>query len=250
MKKKRAWYEQKEFWYAVQPILFNKNRWAQAPQEVEDIISLLGIKPGSKMLDLCCGVGRHSIEFARRGFNVIGVDVNAKYLQEARKRAAKAGLHIEFIQYDMRRFSKPNTFDTVVNLFTSFGFFESQEEDYRVAQNVYSSLKKNGVFLIDVMGKEILARIFRERDWYEIDGITVLEERKTTGGWDRIECRWIMLKGSKRKEFKISLKLYSAVELSALLSKVGYKKVNVYGDLSVAPYDNKAKRLVVLAHKK
>jgi len=249
MKHKKPWYENSDFWRTAGPVLFRKGRWEMAPEEVEHIISLLQIKPGAKVLDLCCGVGRHSIALARRGFKVTGVDVTPHYLREARHKAKKAKLNIEFIKDDMRRFYRRNTYDVVINLFGSFGYFENQRDDYRVAKNAYSSLRKNGTFIIELMGKEVLARIFQKRDWYEIDDTIVLEERKTDKDWKRIESRWIIVKSRRRKEFTISLRLYSAVELSDLLQSVGFKKTDIYGNLTGAPYDQVAKRLVVVAHK-
>ena len=249
MKNKKPWYENNDFWRTVGPVLFRKSRWEMASEEVGHVISLLRIEPGAKVLDLCCGVGRHSIELARRGFKVTGVDITPHYLREARHKAKKAKLNIEFIKDDMRNFRRRNAYDVVINLFGSFGYFRDQRDDYRVAKNAYSSLKKNGSFIIELMGKEILARIFQKRDWYEIDDTIVLEERKTDKDWKRIESRWIIVKGKRKKEYTISLRLYSAVELSALLQSVGFRKIDVYGDLKGSPYDQVAKRLVVVAHR-
>ncbi len=249
MKKGIPWYERKGFWRTTGPLLFRKGRWEMAPEEVKHVISLLQIKQGAEVLDLCCGVGRHSIELTRRGCRVTGVDTTAQYLKEARHRAKKAKLNIEFIKDDMRCFCRRNSYDVVINLFSSFGYFEDQKDDYRVAKNVYNSLKKNGIFIIELMGKEVLARIFQKRDWYEIGDMTILEERKTSEDWSRIHSRWIILKSKKRKEFNISLRLYSAVELSLLLKNIGFRRIDVYGDLTGSPYDHTAKRLVVVAHK-
>lgn len=249
MKKRKPWYKEKDFWQTVGPVLFRKGRWDMAPQEVEHVVSLSQIKKGAQVLDLCCGVGRHSIEFARRGFTVTGVDVTPHYLKEARRKAQKAKLSVEFIKDDMRRFQRRNTYNVVINLFGSFGYFEDQRDDYRVAKNVYVSLKKKGTFIIELMGKEVLARIFQKRDWYEIDDTLVLEERTTDRDWKRIDSRWVIIKGRERKEFTISLRLYSAVELSTLLQSAGFRRIDVYGDLTGAPFDQKAKRLVVVAHK-
>jgi hypothetical protein len=99
------------------------------------------------------------------------------------------------------------------------------------------------------MGKEVLARIFRERDWYEIDGILILEERKVHRNWTWIESRWILIKDGKKVEHQISLRLYSAAEFSALLKECGFNSIDVYGDLAGAPYDHTAKRLILVAHK-
>jgi SAM-dependent methyltransferase len=122
-------------------------------------------------------------------------------------------------------------------------------DDRRVAENVYRSLRENGVFLIDTMGKEVLARVFRERDWYEVNDILVLQERKVSSNWSWMENRWIMVKDGKTEESRLSHRLYSAAELTALLSGCGFSATEVYGDLTGAPYDHTAKRLVVVAHK-
>jgi SAM-dependent methyltransferase len=182
--------------------MFHERRWEKAQEEVANITSLLKASPGASVLDLCCGPGRHSLQLARSGFSVTGVDRTRTYLQKARKQAETEGLKIEFIQDDMRSFCRPGGFDAAINLFTSFGYFEDVNDDRRVAANVYRSLKEKGVFLIDIMGKEVLARIFRERDWYELDNTMVLEERKVCANWSWMESRWLMIKDGKIDEFR------------------------------------------------
>lgn len=243
------WHEEDSFWQAVGPILFSDRRWADAPMEVADLISLLGIEPGARVLDLCCGEGRHSLELARRGFHVAGVDRMSTYLERARERAQEEGLQVEFVKDDMRTFCRPDAFDAVVNVFTSFGYFEDPDDDRQVVMNAYRSLRSGGSFLLDTMGKEVLARVFRERDWQGEDGITVLRETKVAGNWSRSENRWVILKDGARREVELSLRLYSAVEISSLLNGCGFAAVDIYGDLKGGPYDHTAKRLIVVAKK-
>ena len=192
-----AWHEQDAFWMKWAPVMFHGRRWEKAAEEVANIISLLNIGETASVLDLCCGPGRHSLQLARQGFSVTAVDRTKMYLERARKQAETEGLKIEFIQDDMRRFCRPGSFDVAINLFTSFGYFEDANEDRQVAANVYCSLKEKGVLLIDIMGKEVLARIFRERDWYELDNTMVLEERKVCANWSWMENRWLMIKDGK-----------------------------------------------------
>jgi len=243
------WHEQNGFWEMVYPILFSQRRLSETLTEVDSIMSLLGISAGACILDLCCGMGRHSLEFARRGFIVTGVDRTPFYLKKAIKSARTEGLSVEFIQDDMRKFRRTNGFDAVINLFTSFGYFEDVEDDRQVVKNVYYSLKSGGVFLLEMMGKEILARIFLERGWREEDGIIVLEERKLNKDWGWIDNRWIMFRGDRRKEYRVSHRLYSAVELSTLLRETGFGQIDVFGGLDGSLYDHTAKRLVVVARK-
>jgi len=249
MQEVKPWYEDDLFWETVAPVLFSERRWSDAPTEVEDVVSLLGISPGAKVLDLCCGVGRHSLELARRGFHVTGVDKTAPYLETARRQAKAEGLGIEFVQDDMRTFCRPDAFDAVVNLFTSFGYFEDLEDDRQVVMNLYRSLRGGGAFLLDLMGKEVLARVFQERHWHEEEGLIVLQEVAVSENWGWVENRWIIVQNGEKREFKISHRLYSAAELSALLRECGFDRVDVYGDVKGAPYDHMAKRLVAVAHR-
>jgi SAM-dependent methyltransferase len=246
---KREWHEDDRFWERTAPFQFSERRWAAAPEEAERIIALLGLEPGAAVLDLCCGPGRHSLELARRGFKVAGVDRMAQFLEEARRRAETEGLQIELVREDMRVFRRPGAFDAAINLFTSFGYFEDLKEDRKVLENIYDSLRPGGRLLLDVMGKEVLARIFRERDWIEEDGLILLEERRLHDGWSRIETRWIIVQGGKRQEFTLKLRLYSGAELATLLQEVGFRTVELFGSLEGAPYDQKAKRLIAYAMK-
>ena len=244
-----AWHERDAFWVKWAPFLFGEQRWQQTPQEVTEIVSLLGIAPGAAVLDLCCGPGRHSLELARRVFAVTGVDVTRAYLDQAGGRAEAEGLSVEFIEEDMRAFRRPESFDAAINVFTSFGYFEDIEDDRRVAANVYLSLKEGGAFLIDLMGKEVLARIFQERHWSEVDGALVLQELRVCRDWSWIENRWIMIGDGESEEYSISHRLYSAAELKSLLTGCGFDAVEAYGSLSGTPYDTAARRLVIVARK-
>ena len=248
MRELKTWYEDDGFWERVSPILFGEKHWIAASTQIDQIAKLLDAKPPAVILDLCCGLGRHSLELARRGFTVTGVDRTAVYLKKARKQAATEELKIDFVQEDMRQFSRPNTFDAVVNLYTSFGYFENPAEDRRVLVNMHRSLKDGGRLLMEMMGKEVLARIFRERDWREENGVIWLEERKVSKDWTWIDCRWVLLQDDKRNEFKISHRLYSAAELTALLKDCGFRSVDIHGNLAGAPYDQNAERLVVVAY--
>jgi len=249
MAENQSWYNQDDFWTTFESLLFNQKRLADSALQVDQIIKLLQIEQGEKILDLCCGIGRHSLEFTRRGFDVTGVDRTTFYLDKAQNQSKAEDLNIEFVNEDMRNFCLADTFDVVINMFTSFGYFEKVEDDRRVVENVYRSLKSGGKFLIEIMGKELITRDFRERDWNEINGFIILEERRLLNNWDKIENRWIILKDNQQIEYKFVLRLYSAKELTSLLTQCGFSDIEVYGSLAGIDYDHNAKRLVVLARK-
>lgn len=244
-----VWHEQDDFWELVP--MFTARHWEIAPEQVDFVVSVLGIEPGAAVLDLPCGVGRHSLELARRGYRVTGVDRTAAYLQAARETAAAEDLELELIQADMREFVRPGAFDAAINLYTSFGYFEDPAEDRLVAENFWRSLKPGGALVMQMMGKEVLARIFSPRDWQELpDGSLFLQERTVTDDWSWVENRWILVKEEQRREWAVSHRLYDGAGLKALLLDVGFESVALYGGPAEdVPYDTSAQQLTAVARK-
>ncbi|HJT54986.1 MAG TPA: class I SAM-dependent methyltransferase, partial [Ktedonobacteraceae bacterium] len=109
--------------------------------EVKCIIHLLKLPPGSTILDLCCGHGRHSIELAKRGYRVTGQDLSEVFLQHAQSDAEKQGVQVRWMQSDMRNIPFENEFDAVINIFTAFGYLENEDEDQLVLQQIQKALK-------------------------------------------------------------------------------------------------------------
>jgi SAM-dependent methyltransferase len=249
MKRNTAWFDNEAFWAAFKPSLFGEERWLLAARDAEPLTTLLHLKPGARVLDLCCGPGRFSIELAGRGFKVTGVDRTAFYLAEARRRAKQAKLHVEFVREDMRRFVRRSAFDACINMFTSFGYFEDPADDLRVCRHVLQSLRPGGRFLIQAAGKEWLARHFQPSDWHETAGALVLEERKVAPGWTGLENRWVIIRKGEVREFRFFLRVYSGVELRDLLRRAGFAKADIYGGLNGEPYDHTTRWLVAVAQK-
>ncbi len=97
------------------------------------------------------------------------------------------------------------------------------------------------------MGKEVLARKCRPRDWRERDGMILLEEREVTDDWSRCDNRRVLIRGTDRKEFRVTHTLYSAAELREFLGECGFERVEMYGSLAGSPHDHEADRLIALA---
>ncbi len=246
------WYERDAFWAGFAPALFGPDRWQKTPEAVDRLLPRLDLSPGSSILDLCCGPGRHALELTRRGYRVTGVDRTVAYLEEARRRAGEEHLEVEWVLEDMRRFARPGAFDGAINLFTSFGYFEDQADDLQVARNLCASLKPGGRLVMDMIGKECLARTFRERDWSWVDrdrNLLLLEERKLRPDWGWIESTWTLIGENERRSETIRHRLYAGTELATLLRTAGFAWVDIYGSLDGTPYDQTATRLVVVAGK-
>jgi SAM-dependent methyltransferase len=257
---KKEWFNDGDFWGPYAPVMFDDRRWAEVPRIADGITSLARMNPYAgnpapaeppRVLDLCCGFGRISLELARRGFAVTGVDITETYLDAAREDAAYEKLDIEFIQEDMRTFRRPAFFDLAVNLYISFGYFENSADDLVVLKNVRDSLKSGAPFIIETLGKETAARDFVEAEWFERAGLTVLTSYAPVDSWTRLRNRWIIIDGEGRRREKVfTQRLYAASELRALLLEAGFSSVELYGSWDEAPYDHRAEKLIALGRKR
>ena len=249
MNNQNLWYNQDKFWEFFEPFLFDGKQQKSAKAEAENVIELLNMELGYRVLDLCCGTGRHSLYLSSRGFDVVGIDRTTSFVEKARRKAKQQHLKVEFIVSDMLDYYQPNSFNVVINLFGSFGYFDNPNDDLKVVKNMYASLHPGGQFLIETMGKEILKREFQEKDWHEEGDTIVLTEKKPIDNWLRMQTRWIVIKNNQKVEHTVSVRCYSAVELSSLLSEGGFSKVEIYGDLEGHEYNHDAKRLIVIGYK-
>lgn len=241
------WSEDKNFWNAMEPALCAPARLALAEGDVTAMLSHSRIRPNARVLDMGCGPGAHAIAFARRGYRVVGVDTSRQLLNQARSAARNAEVQVEWVEADMRSFVRPESFDLVCSLYTSFGYFDDAQNK-TILENIHASLAPGGVFLLDVLGREAAARHFQERRWQEIDGVLYLERTKSADDWSALISEWIVVKDGIRTDFTVRQRLYSSTELRALLLSLGFANVTLAGSLDgKSPYNEAARRLVALA---
>ncbi|MBN2049043.1 MAG: class I SAM-dependent methyltransferase [Spirochaetales bacterium] len=240
------WYRDTDFWLTFSSVLFDNQRWVNAPLEAQRAAELLQMKPGDRLLDACCGVGRHSVEFAARGLRVTGVDQMGLYLEAAEETAEAEGVEVEFVKDDMLAFRREEWFDGAVNMFISVGYFDDPEDDIKVFRNIRDSLKPGGGFLVDTVGKEILMEQFRSKEWYRTDGNFVISRYRAEENYGRLWNRWILYDQAGRHEYTFSHRVFSADELTEALKKAGFSSVTVFGDLDGSPYGPQAQRLVAV----
>ena len=250
MRDKVPWYEDDVLWEKIEPHIFGPARIEAATPHTEMLLELVDITPGASVLDLCCGVGRHSVELARRGYKVTAVDRTRRFLERAARVADEAGVDIEFVEADMREFVRPDSFDMAINMYTSFGYFEDPADDVRVVKNVSRSVRDGGCFAIELMSKEVLARIFVPSNWDQgEDGTLFLERRWPRQDWGWMDNQWIIISGDDRYEVDFGHRLFSAVELKTLLTEHGFGSAEAHGGADGSPYDQTARRLLVIGRK-
>lgn len=220
---------------------------------------VLRLRPGTKLLDVCCGVGRHSLPLAKAGVDVTGLDVSPVYLADARRRAKKAGVRLRLVRGDMRRENFGPEFDVAMNLWTSFGYFSTGAEDLAALRAARAALKSGGLFLLETINGGRIARVLRLQQqlgldterWTEMpDGTLVLEDPSLVDGGRTVRTRWIFIKGASRRELVTRIRLYTAKTLSALARRAGFTVARVYGEMSYAPYREASSRRIALVLRK
>lgn len=243
-------YEEVDFWDVFREVLFDPVRLKNSQEEVEDVINLLSLSPSNSILDLACGFGRHSNILAQKGLSVTGIDFNKSYLEEARKSSQEMKNQPLWIEEDIRNFKKENSYDAILSLYTSFGYFEEREDDLLVLENSFFSLKEKGKILLDLPGKELIARDFIPRACGPLtNGGWFIAERTPIENWGRILNEWTLIKEGKEFFYSFEQTLFSAYEITLLLHQAGFLEVEVLGSWKGGLYDLSAERLIAIGKK-
>jgi len=224
---------------------FGRMSEEQTRQEVDFICEVLGLRQGSKLLDLFCGAGRHSIELARRGCASTGIELNPEYLELARQ-AAKGMVHPpNFIQGDVRSVDFGKGYDAAIVMFQSFGYF-SDAEDRLVLRKVFEALKPGGRFLIEILNRDWILKNYAEVQDTVIDGIRVVEQRKFDPLTSRNNFTIRRYEAGGIVTKRGSWRLYPAYEMKNILEGIGFRFAGGYADLGKAPLmqDTRLMRLV------
>ena len=242
------WFEDESIWRDSFEYSFDSATLKAGEQEAEKILKLADFQGGA-ILDLACGPGRHSIPLAAKGYQVTGVDLTKCLLEKATAAAQKAGVQVEWIQEDMRRYVRPNAFSLAICMYNSLGYFEDREDDFVTVTKVYESLKPGGAFVVECAGKEPLAGRFQSYTGFtKPDGVQVFMTREIVGDWTRTKNETLVIRGDRVQRFPYVLNLYSGQELKELFKRAGFE-VSVYGSLDGSPYDNKARNLFAVGRK-
>lgn len=221
---------------------------------VDCAASLLDQGPGTRLLDLACGPGRHSLPLSRRGFLVTGVDTAEAYLEAARRQADTG--KARFLRADMRDLSAlaDGSFDAVASLHTSFGFFPARAENLRVLREARRVLVPGGRLLLDVLNRDWFLRQAPEpappgdyvvRSYDERPSAVYLHEERFDPVTSRIT--WTITETAGRRSATASYRTYSAHELAELAGEAGFRVTALFGDYDRSPFHLTAPHVICLA---
>lgn len=220
--------------------------------ETQFAIHALDLQPHHNVLDLCCGQGRHSVALAKTGLSVTGVDLSEEMLAIARSTADEAGVPLTIRQADMRHLPDDlkDRFDAVINMFSSFGYLESEEDDQQVLHQIAKVLKPGGKLLMDFLNREWVIINNEEYDWHQHDdGRIVLEHRELDlqTSTNHLTYTEILPDGTRREMSDLHMRLYTLTELAKMLATAGLTLTNVYGGFQAEPYTVNTRRMIVVA---
>lgn len=230
-----------------------RNFHKQTVREAEFVIDRLGVEPGARLLDLCCGFGRHTMELARRGFEVVGLDLAMPLLQKALNEAQRRSLSIKFVHGDMRELNFQGVFDGIFNVQTSFGYF-TDKTNFKVLQGIRRALKPGGRFFVETINRDFVCEEIPMRVWWEGTECLILEEVDFDYSTSVLKVkRSFVFEDSAREpwEQNIHVRLYSAHELQNLLRRAGFEIIELSGDYNFPGrfFGNTSRRVVVVAER-
>ncbi|MSP67055.1 MAG: methyltransferase domain-containing protein [Alphaproteobacteria bacterium] len=221
-------------------------------REIDAVIAATGMTPQDRIVDLCCGQGRHSMELAQRGFRFVsGIDRSRYLVRLARRRAQDRKIQAVFREADARTFRVPEgSQDYVLLMGNSFGYFASEEDDLKVLSSVVRALRSGGTVVLDITDGEWIRQHFDARSWEWIDQHHfVCRERSLSSDGDRLISREVIVhddNGVIADQFYAE-RLYSFQRIRALLERAGFRNVRQHG--SVQTHSDRGQDLGMMSHR-
>lgn len=244
----KLWFEE---WFESEEYLtvYKHRNNEEAEILISFILGKVNLSGEAKVLDLGCGAGRHALILAKMGFQVTGVDQSAKLLSVAESEAKKNGLQAKFIKDDIRTVPFSEKFNLILNVFTSFGYFESDEDNFALFTNVEKLLSEDGVFVFDFFNTEYLKRNLIPFSKDVIDDMVIEQSRKIEG--NNVVKDIVLFKNGNRKNYRESVRLYSKKELMNALDENNLSAEMIFGNYTGEAFDEKSSsRLILLCKKK
>lgn len=227
-------------------ILYKNHNQTEAESFISKLLSVLTLKKGAKIIDLACGKGRHSLYLNNLGYDVLGLDLSHKSIAH---NTLFENDTLQFQVHDMRDEILMKEVDAVLNLFTSFGYFENIEDEKKVFHSVYHCLKKGGYFVLDYLNEKKTKEELVKEEVLEKEGI-VFNIKK------RIEDNFIIKDiyfevDGEQKHYYEKVRLHTPEEIDQLASAFDFEKLHEWGDYGLHSFDpNTSKRCIHLYRKR
>jgi len=192
----------------------------EAEQIKKLILNTTQLNQGSNILDAACGAGRHSISFAKEGFKVTGFDLSYPLLREAQFEKRYSGCTVDFFNADIRKVAFRSAFDLVLNIFTSFGYFEDDDQNFAFPRNIRKNLKESSFYVLDFFNRNYLINSLNPKTERESGGFRIIEERRIEDG--RVIKNIRIGHDENEYNFIESVRLFEPSEIISAFEKCGY----------------------------
>ncbi|MBK7497627.1 MAG: class I SAM-dependent methyltransferase [Ignavibacteriales bacterium] len=244
---KSEWFKD---WFNTQEYLnvYQHRNESDAEDHIKLILGNVKIPSGAKILDMACGAGRHAIILARKNFHLTAVDLSENLISIAEQSAQNENLKINFVHSDIRKYETNDKFDLIINLFTSFGYFESDEENYAVLQKAYHLLVENGFFVLDFFNSEFLRQNLVEFSEENLGGAEIHQYRKIKN--NRVTKKIVITKNGNLSTYEESVRMFSKDEIVNAIQNIGFDIYKTFGDFLGSEFDKlSSPRLIMICKK-
>jgi len=223
----------------------------EAQDQVDLLCDLIPLKPSHRILDMACGAGRHLAALRKKGYTkLMGIDLSSHLLSTAQNYFTEnKTTNISLIQSDMRYLPFTNSFDAIISLFTSFGYFKEDKENLLVLKNSHSCLSTRGIMLLDYFNTSTVIKNIVKSEEFLKDGIEYKIKRFHDVKNKRIEKNTFILNDGHEETYNESVRLYKKQELIEMFKEAGFKKMVLFGDLKGSPFHSESNRLIIKAQK-
>lgn len=244
MEQNTAWFE---VWFdsPYYHLLYRHRSESEAQQFISSLVEVLSLQKGERILDMGCGAGRHSILLKKLGFAVTGIDLSAASITKASK-TQEPGL--QFMQHDMRDPLPNQSFDVILNLFTSFGYFDNAEENMKVLVAAHQMLEPNGIFVLDFLNAKLATAELVPEETSVIEGTRFDISRAIENG---IITKKISVDNNPDLQFEERVQAFSKIELEEMLRLAGFEPQKTFGSYDLSPFNiEQSDRLIIIARNK
>jgi len=242
-----SWYQD---WFNSENYLkvYSHRNESEAERFVQLILDNLNLEANSKILDMACGSGRHAIIFSKKGFDVTAIDISERLIANAKVNAAQNNLKINFVLSDILEYKTNEKFKLALNLFTSLGYFDNDEDNFQVIKKAYDLLTDGGYFVLDYFNKNYLLKNLVPTTIFSENGLRITQNRSIQG--NRVRKDITIENKDSTEEFYESVRLFNHTEISKFFMEAGFKVYKEFGDYYGNNFDNDSSSRLIIFGKK
>ncbi len=226
-------------------ILYKSRNEKEAAVFIDNLEKKMSFATNKLFCDMACGKGRHAIYLNKKGYQVFGLDLSKNNIKIAKEQENK---RLFFFVHDIRNTFKNNFFDVVLNLFTSFGYFENNLENQKAVQAIAKSIKPNGLFILDYMNSRKAIEEFNTKYEKEVEGIQFHISKKIEKGYILKHISFVI--NEKTYDFEERVKLLFLADFETFFKNSGLQIVQIYGNYDLDPFNEYSSDRMVMVCKK